>query len=122
MPLCSLPVQVQNECVLIRFGVRSVATSRAAFLESVAKRCWLTGFPLRQMKGKRAGFLGVPRCAGAPYGSTCCSRKVGWEICKGSLQGQGLWLVKVGTESWSYEVFEPESSSDGSQHRILMAY
>lgn len=43
-----LPMWVENKCVFITFSLRPVATSRVAFLESVAKGCWLTGFPLRQ--------------------------------------------------------------------------
>lgn len=115
MPPCPLPRWVENKCVLIRFGVRPVVTSRAAFLESVAKGHQLTGHPLRQSQGKPGWVFSA-----SEYGmwlhcvaGLVSARKLagGW---RGDLRGEpgwrGLQSVKVGPQSWNYEVFELDVS------------
>lgn len=100
MPLCPLPVRVENKCMLIRFGLRPVATCGAAFLESVAKGRRLTGCPPRQNQ-RQMGWSSVNKfeCAAALYGSPCCCKEAGWEICEESRGGREPGLLKVGAES-----------------------
>ena len=119
-----------NKCVLVIFNLRPVATSRVAFLKSVAKLHRLTSRRLRQNQ-RQMGWVSVNKyeCAAALQTAlaTHC-KEAGWAICEGSQGGRGLWSVKVGTESGVYEVFELENLSDSnhcgcdSQHRIWMVY